>query len=319
MRWSTLDLVFATEELAANVVSCSTSGGHGSDHKAVDIKINIACPITPTEARRNWRNVDWDAFGTAIDKALQSADVKRLVSEVKDSADIDVMVNALMHTYQQAMEETVPSTQTTVFSKRWWTPELSKMHKDLRTLQNRASKYNSTPETRRCAVEARRKYHSAIRAQQRRHWREWLRDADEAAVWQANKYASQHAANIQPSTIPPLQSGDGQLAQSSTDKGDVLMKTFFPEPPPADVSDIPSCPDYPSGLECPDVTKQEVEEAIASLHPFKAPGPSAIPNVALQRTSGVLAPLLTSLTNHTLALGYFPSQWRVFTTTCISR
>jgi hypothetical protein len=119
---------------------------------------------------------------------------------------------------------------------------------------------------------ARNAYHSALRTQTRRHWKEWLEDATECTVWQAHKYANQHSADTTASRVPDLETTDG-TARSNADKCDAFKKQFFPEPPPADLSDINDS-EYPDPTPSPDVEEAEVRKVIDKLPPLKAPGGS---------------------------------------------
>ncbi len=151
--------------------------------------------------------------------------------------------------------------------------------RQLKTIQNRAAKKNSTPEQRAAVAPVRRAYHAAIRKQQRHHWKTLLEEASDRTVWQASKYATQEQGSATASRIPNLKSASGE-ATSNQEKAKVLLEMFFPPLPPADLEDTHGY-DYPAGLDCPDITELEVRKAIKALSPFKAPGPNAIPNVAL--------------------------------------
>ncbi|KAJ7670465.1 hypothetical protein B0H17DRAFT_876057, partial [Mycena rosella] len=143
---STLDLVSATPRLADTVTKCVVSRGFGSDHRCVDVTINIALGKTEPPPRYRWRDVNWDAFNKAVEDTCKS-----------DHA-------------------TVPLAEKCAFSKRWFTADLKKMLCDLNTLKNRAAKKNSTQAKRDAVKPTRNAYHSALRAQKRRHWKEWLED-----------------------------------------------------------------------------------------------------------------------------------------------
>jgi hypothetical protein len=62
-----------------------------------------------------------------------------------------------------------------------------------------------------------------------------------------------------------------------------------------------------------------VRGAIKSLPPFRAPGSSRAPNIALQRTSDFLVPVLTKVVNACMALGYHPKIWRIFITVTLRK
>jgi hypothetical protein len=62
------------------------------------------------------------------------------------------------------------------------------------------------------------------------------------------------------------------------------------------------------------VEEKEVRTAIEKLPPYRAPGSSRIPNIALQRTSEFLVPVLTKVANACMNLGYHPKIWKIFIT-----
>ncbi|KAJ7670466.1 hypothetical protein B0H17DRAFT_848559, partial [Mycena rosella] len=62
------------------------------------------------------------------------------------------------------------------------------------------------------------------------------------------------------------------------------------------------------------VEEEEVRKVLHKLPPLKAPGGSWVPNLALQRTSSLLVPILTKVANACLKLGYHPKLWKIFIT-----
>jgi hypothetical protein len=131
-------------------------------------------------------------------------------------------------------------------------------------------------------------------------------------VYKAWAYTSQHPANTTSSRIPELQTAQG-TANTTQSKCDALYSQFFPPPPEADLADTNHFI-YPEPFECPTVTLDKTSCAINDLSPYKVPGPSGIPKIALQRTSHLITPILTVITNAALCLGYHLEPWRHFTT-----
>ncbi|KZV78434.1 hypothetical protein EXIGLDRAFT_564336, partial [Exidia glandulosa HHB12029] len=136
---STLDLVLVTSDLADAVTSCGTSFGHGSDHEAVDLALDLVVARADPEPRPMWREVSWDDF---IDTARRC----------------------------------VPVAKPSPFSKRWWTRELSDMRHKLKRLLRRARKRRATETEKEEARIFCRAYHKEIRRTKRDHWRDWLEE-----------------------------------------------------------------------------------------------------------------------------------------------
>lgn len=86
---------------------------------------------------------------------------------------------------------------------------------------------------------------------------------------------------------------------------EVLSKTFFPPPPPADLSDISSAryPDsVPTNLS---ITISQVERAINKLAPNKVLGPDEILNHILKRCLVTLQHYILALAQQSISIGHF--------------
>jgi len=143
-------------------------------------------------------------------------------------------------------------------------------------------------------------------------WQKFVGEADERSIWKVNKYLNSIPTNTY---IPTL---EGQAA-TNTQKTDTLSKTFFPPPPPADLSDIPnaSYPDpVPTNL---NITMAQVERAIDKLAPNKAPGPDEIPNHILKRCCSVLQHHILALAQQSMSTGHFPQPFKETITLVLRR
>jgi hypothetical protein len=69
----------------------------------------------------------------------------------------------------------------------------------------------------------------------------------------------------------------------------------------------------------PVFTLDHILRAIRKISPWKAPGPSGIPNVAIASARVILAPTLLNILEAGMRLGYFPASWRVFLTVTLRK
>ena len=112
----------------------------------------------------------------------------------------------------------------------------------------------------------------------RRGFRCWIAEAvdqDIYRIWRVAKWArsrGDQAAN----TIPILNRLYSS-AETTEAKAEILQKIFFPEPPPADLSNIEQR-FYSMQINFPEITKEKIAKAIRRAPPDKAPGPDGIPN-----------------------------------------
>ncbi|KAI9039452.1 uncharacterized protein KD926_009466 [Aspergillus affinis] len=102
--------------------------------------------------------------------------------------------------------------------------------------------------------------------------------------------------------IPTLKT-DGGLAETAEQKVETFRKTFFPELPLADLSDILTA-QIPPQIDFPDLTEHEVLRCIRRAPPDKVPGPNGIPN---------------KIFNACLRLGHNPEYFQQSTTVVLRK
>ncbi|KAJ7028176.1 hypothetical protein C8F04DRAFT_964360, partial [Mycena alexandri] len=134
--WSTLDLVFATPRLADTVTKCVVSGGFGSDHRCIDVTIDITLGKSEPPPQYRWRDTDWEAFSKVVGDACETDRVGERAQQISTTDDLEALVGDLLDGYVAAMESTVPVAEKSAFSKRWFTADLKKMLRELNTLKN---------------------------------------------------------------------------------------------------------------------------------------------------------------------------------------
>jgi hypothetical protein len=138
---------------------------------------------------------------------------------------------------------------------------------------------------------------------------------DDRGLWKLSKWARNRSTG--PATTPTLES-QGQSMRTPEAKAAAFRETFFPRPPPADLSDIETFL-YPEGLPFPPVTVEEVRHAIKRAPADKAPGDDGIPNRVLHWVLPVIDIYLTNLFNACLHAGYNPRHFQVSVTTVLRK
>ena len=111
-------------------------------------------------------------------------------------------------------------------------------------------------------------------------------------MWKAVRWAKNRGPRV--NTLPALVIPGSSPLQYETNpqaKAQLLQDKFFPSPPEADLSDLSNA-NYPPPIKADQITLIEVHQAIMRLAPFKAPGPTLIPNIILQHLASILSPLL---------------------------
>ncbi|KAJ7136821.1 hypothetical protein C8R44DRAFT_608354, partial [Mycena epipterygia] len=116
--------------------------------------------------------------------------------------------------------------------------------------------------------------------------------------------------------MPDLISPDGSVASTPTQKADVLHRKFFP---PAPNIPPPPATAFPAPSPNPSFSVDHILQAIECVSPWKAPGPSGIPNVAICAARHIIAPLLLVILEAGLHLSYFPDSWKIFITATLRK
>jgi hypothetical protein len=99
-------------------------------------------------------------------------------------------------------------------------------------------------------------------------------------------------------------------AATNIQKTNALRKTFFPPPPPADLSDIPNTK-YPNSVPTNlSITMTQVRQAIDNLAPNKAPRPDKIPNHILKQCLPILQHHILALAQQSMSTGHFPQPFK---------
>lgn len=117
--------------------------------------------------------------------------------------------------------------------------------------------------------------------------------------------------------LPGPQPEHSELVSSFPGKVDLLQAQFFPEPDPADLSDIP--PTHPPANEGHqwEVIEEEVAQVIQCLPNKKAPGTSRVPNIFLKAMGSLLVIVLTLLTQACLDWEHYSQAFKTALTAAL--
>lgn len=314
--WSTIDLVFISHTLLNSILWCKTDTGHGSDHLAVTIGLDLTTHQQLRTPRLKWKEADWDKFGRITDDLLAQKRARQRALSLKTPADVDKLIADLNDALTKAATEAIPATTPSPYQKRWWSPQLKDLQRGLRRLQHRQKRHPDEPALRAEVAAARNQYHNAIRRSKRQHWLKYLGEVNSKTVWDVAKYAKDDTS-LRSTRLPDLQVAAG-MARSNEEKCHALRNMFFPPPPPVDFTNA-NRNNFPPQIPSSPITEEEIELAIEATSPHKAPGPNGIPAAALQHSANLLIPILTPLFNSLLRLQFHPTEWRNSTTVVLRK
>lgn len=292
---------------------CHTFGGDASDHLGIEAEFDLYPGQTDAKCRPRYREVDWGEFAKAVPQHFQQHPLPPLLPS-PDS--IDDFVSLLSAGLQLLLAEAVPAAKVSPYRNRWWTADLSALRREYRRVQRRIDKSDRSHASWKALRKARNKYTSAITKQKRSHWKQYLAQLTPEQLWSAARYTDDSPGTT--SRVPALQTPGGGLASNTDEKCAALFATFFP----TSLASY-SPPDAPSSqgrhILFEPFSQKDIDSAILKLAPYKAPGPSGIPNMAIKAAHQFLGPALLAILDASLACGHFPTPWKSYSTVTLRK
>ena len=151
--------------------------------------------------------------------------------------NIDAMANRLVQIISNVINEKVPISKPSPYAKCWWTKELTNLKKEKNQLSNLLYRLRGIPNApiHTSHREAASCFSNKIKESKKKHWLNWLEEADSRDIYNANMYITNTPTNYSNARIPMLQSsmpdGSKVLASENSEKAKTLIKKFFPPPP----------------------------------------------------------------------------------------
>ncbi|KAI9037099.1 putative RNA-directed DNA polymerase from transposon X-element, partial [Aspergillus affinis] len=322
---TTIDLVLGSQDLTPRLVTCEINERNhaDSDHYPIRTLLDISTKTPEAQRRRNWKACSVKDLQSFVDLNLQS---KAFPLQTKQH--IELAMEYLIETINQGIAASTPWAKPSKWANPSFNAECREMVKITRKFRREYTESviangPTDPTTglrwERYTKVRNRKGKVLAKALRQGH-RSWVRKATESGprgMWKSAKWARSREARG--GLIPTLKT-DGGLAETAEQKVEAFRKAFFPEPPPADLSDIPTAR-IPPQIDFPDLTEHEVLRCIRRAPPDKAPGPDGIPNKVwhwLGEVSSFLA-ALTQIFNACLRLGHNPEYFQQSTTVVLRK
>jgi len=322
-RWSRLDQVFISEHSENMLIACDTFAdqiGINTDHLPILTELNLAANIIAERPIPNFRNVDWEVFHKTLEKNLaRSAPAARLTSQLQ----LDSKCEELTAIIQATIQEQVPLLKITSKSKRWWTKELTLLHRKAEKLGRLAYKHKTevSHSIHTEHKEAAKRYDKTLQYTKKQHWRDWLEKVEDPDIWTTSKLVSVPATDGGKARIPPLKhtiGGQERTARTNGEKSNALTRAFFPAKP-AETDPRVELLYPPQCRKTTRLTAEQVCGQIGKLKLYKAPGPDGIPNIVLSKCADLLTPHLLNVYAYMLETGHMFQPWKCFTTVVLRK
>ena len=298
---TTIDLAWGNPQIEEKVLKCKVAHNHdhGSDHYPILTTLNLKPEATNEMPIYNFEKTDWDLLKAKIIELLPPP----VTNEPTSPATVDKLAEELTETLVKAIESSTPRKKMCPFSKRWWNNKLTKARKETNKARNKFRRTQAEEDRQRWKSKE-KIYKREIKKCKRDTWRKFVKEADETTIWKLKKYIDSDTPTSP--FIPTL----NKTASSNDEKAEILRATFFPPPPPADLSDIEGAV-YPESVPPPPrITASQVEMAIEKLAAKKAPGPDEIPNLVLKKCYNEIKAHLLLLAQESFETGHFPTIFK---------
>ena len=235
---------------------------------------------------------------------------EKMDSNFVNSHSINDLWDLFTASLQKTIADNIPTKMTSSrFSLPWVTPDIRRKLRKKQRCYNRAKKSGNWKD-RDAYRKLRRKIDRDIRREYRRYVSKVVGGSLESdntkPFWKFIKAKKQQRFGI-----APLNTSDGRIATSATDKAETLnhqLKSVFTD---EDTSFLPLLDSYssPPDIKQISVTEEGVLKLLSKLKTNKATGPDQISAKILKECCDAIAPLFTKIFQKSLDSGCLPDDW----------
>ncbi|KAJ5117510.1 zinc knuckle domain protein [Penicillium atrosanguineum] len=311
---SVIDLTFISSSLFNRLVSCERADDieHSSDHFPIRTVLDIETPVLVQQKRRNWNATDDNKLIQKIEEDLKAKDLSQA-----GPPQIEAQCQKLLETVQSAIQASTPWAKPSTWSNPDFDDECKAAVKEVRRLRRRHTRTKDPYDWMRYSEARNKKTRLVKRALSRAHRRRVQQVIEDGpqGMWRLAKWARNRNGAYEKGLTPSLKiqglQSPGQLAETVEQKANAFRAAFFPQPPPADLSDTVSF-QYPQPIEFPPITALEIQEAVRTAKAGKAPGEDGIPNSLWHKLIAVpvILQVLGQLFDACVRTGYNPTHFQ---------
>ncbi|KAJ5766658.1 reverse transcriptase [Penicillium nucicola] len=311
---SVIDLTFVSSSLVGRLIQCERADDieHASDHFPIRSVFDMETPAALQQKRRNWNATDNKRLVQKIEASLHAGNLSQA-----DTQQIETECEELLKTVQSAVEDSTPWAKPSAWSNSDFNDECKAAVKEVRRLRRRHTRTKDSYDWMLYSKARNRNSHLIKKTLSRAHRRRVQQVIEDwpQGMWRLAKWARNRDGAYEKGITPALKIQNpqtpGAFAETIEQKAEAFRAAFFPQPPPADLSDTESF-QYPHPINFPPVTAQEIEEAVRGAKAGKAPGEDGIPNSLWHKLIEIpiILDVLVQLFNACMRIGHNPSHFQ---------
>ena len=228
---------------------------------------------------------------------------------------MDIAVEHLTTAIQRVIATTVPVRRVCAYSRPWWTPELTDLHRRMTATRRRWIGTGRVVDREEFLL-ARRLFRNTLEQAKVTSWRRLCDGTSTVDFWALYRRLRREGTV---GAVEDLVQGDS-IATSDAEKAAALAAVFFPSLPESggarqrtrqrSIQHAWSTHRPPGQGEAPVVSRVEVILAIRRTRGDSAPGLDGIPAVVYRRCLLTVLPWLVRIFQGCVALGHVPLAWR---------
>jgi ribonuclease HI len=313
---SWVDLTLVSNRLTNFIDAWHVDTSHvNSDHRLIRTVISTdrSYPVT-SNTRFCTAKAKWHIFDASLQTSIDT--VIPDISTIHTAAEVEEYVNAFQVAVSEACHASIPLKTPRQRTVPWWTPGLQQQRQAVRRARRRYRR-QSSPDAfqffRRRYLDLQHAYLRHLQQARNESWKAFCSASGDNPFGVIYKLCSKKLKLDRPLTSIKLP--DGSLTTTAEEGASALMDVFFPSDDSTTDTDaqaaIRESSHQLTGVEDDlPFTLSEVEDAVTSMNPKKAPGIDNVPADVVRHVFNRHPRLILDLFNRCLELSVFPSAWK---------
>lgn len=255
--------------------------------------------------QEEWKIKDADFKAFRGDLTQRLARPTRIGTQLQ----LDTAVEALTVAIKDAMDTTVPKMRRTPKMRPGWDEECSRLISKVKRAKRVWKAEGTEPSRQEYKALDNKKKKKLARALTDDHRERVSKVEGMNQLWPLCKWIKNRGIP-RTSFMPWIRDLQGNEHHDNEGKARALQERLFPQPPPANLSDIPETPEFLPPLPFPDIEDHEIRRALSYAPNDKAPGADGFTNRILKEATTVILPFLLEIYNASIRLQYWPAEWK---------